>query len=82
MFEAGQVVGDRYRLEGRLGDNESRQTWLAKDLGSNESNESSESGDKSGDKSGELVVLKLLALNGLTQWNDVKFLEREADTLR
>ncbi|MEM9771527.1 MAG: serine/threonine-protein kinase [Cyanobacteria bacterium P01_D01_bin.73] len=65
MFESGQVVGDRYRLEGRLGDNESRQTWLGAEV-----------------ESGELVVLKILALNGLTQWDDVKFLEREADTLR
>ena len=65
MFESGQVVGDRYRLEGRLGDNESRQTWLAAD------------GD-----SGALVVLKLLTLNGMTQWNDIKLLEREAETLR
>ncbi|MGD1937440.1 MAG: serine/threonine protein kinase [Cyanophyceae cyanobacterium] len=65
MFESGQVVGDRYRLEGRLGDNESRQTWLGAEV-----------------ESGELVVLKILALNGLTQWDDVKFLEREANTLR
>ncbi|MGD1850209.1 MAG: serine/threonine protein kinase [Cyanophyceae cyanobacterium] len=65
MFESGQVVGDRYRFEGRLGDNESRQTWLGAEV-----------------ESGELVVLKILALNGLTQWDDVKFLEREADTLR
>ncbi|MEM9244274.1 MAG: serine/threonine-protein kinase [Cyanobacteria bacterium P01_F01_bin.153] len=65
MFESGQVVGDRYRLEGRLGDNESRQTWLGAEV-----------------ESGDLVVLKILALNGLTQWDDVKFLEREADTLR
>lgn len=65
MFESGQVVGDRYRLEGRLGDNDSRQTWLAEDI-----------------TAGELVVIKLLVLNGLTQWNDVKFLEREAKTLQ
>ncbi|MEM9244273.1 MAG: serine/threonine-protein kinase [Cyanobacteria bacterium P01_F01_bin.153] len=65
MFESGQVVGDRYRLEGQLGSNESRQTWLAKDK-----------------ESEALVTLKLLALSGLTQWNDVKLLEREAETLK
>ena len=65
MFESGQVVGDRYRLEGRLGDNDSRQTWLARDRQSKES-----------------VVLKLLALSGSPQWNDIKLLEREAETLR
>ncbi|MEM9772917.1 MAG: serine/threonine-protein kinase, partial [Cyanobacteria bacterium P01_D01_bin.73] len=65
MFEPGQVVGDRYQLEGQLGSNESRQTWLAKDK-----------------ESEALVTLKLLALSGLTQWNDVKLLEREAETLK
>ena len=65
MFESGQVIGDRYRLEGRLGDNEARQTWLAEDTAA-----------------GELVTLKLLAVSGATQWDDVRLMEREAETLR
>ncbi|MBE9170984.1 protein kinase [Pleurocapsales cyanobacterium LEGE 06147] len=67
MLEAGQVASDRYRLQQRLGRNAGRQTWLAEDLQTENS---------------QLVVVKLLAFGGDIQWEDLKLFEREANILK
>ena len=67
MWEAGQVICDRYQLREKLGNNTARQTWLAQDLESETS---------------ELVIVKLLTFGGNIQWDDVRLFEREAQILQ
>ena len=67
MWEAGQVICDRYQLREKLGNNIGRQTWLAQD---------SESATS------ELVIVKLLTFGGNIQWDDVRLFEREAQILQ
>ena len=67
MWEAGQVISDRYQLREKLGNNTGRQTWLAQDLESETS---------------ELVIVKLLTFGGNIQWDDVRLFEREAKILQ
>ena len=67
MWEAGQVICDRYQLREKLGNNTGRQTWLAQDLESETS---------------ELVIVKLLTFGGNIQWDDVRLFEREAKILQ
>lgn len=71
MLEPGQVICDRYQLVEKLNDNPVRQTWLATDLSSRESEaEVAE------------VIVKLLAVEGSVQWDHVKLFEREAQVLK
>ncbi len=67
MLEVGNIVGDRYILEHKLGRNAGRQTWLARDLNTT---------------SKERVVIKFLAFGGDVQWEDLRLFEREAQTLK
>ena len=67
MWEAGQVICDRYQLREQLGNNVGRQTWLAEDLES---------------ETTELVIVKLLTFGGNIQWDDVRLFEREAKILQ
>jgi serine/threonine protein kinase len=67
MPQAGQVLDKRYKLKEKLGQDASRQTWLAIDLAS---------------QSQEYVVVKLLALNPQVQWNECDLFEREARVLQ
>ncbi len=67
MPQAGQVLEKRYQLKEKLGQDASRQTWLAVDLASH---------------SQEHVVVKLLALNPQMQWDECKLFEREAQVLQ
>jgi serine/threonine protein kinase len=62
-----EILSDRYRLQTRLGQNPSRQTWLAIDLQT---------------PTAEPVVLKLLALSPEMPWEECKLLEREATVLQ
>ena len=67
MWEAGQVICDRYQLRDQLGNNTGRQTWLAQDLES---------------ETTELVIVKLLTFGGNIKWDDVRLFEREAQILK
>ncbi len=67
MPQAGQVLEERYQLKEKLGQDASRQTWLAVDLASHPQ---------------ERVVVKLLALNPQMQWDECKLFEREAQVLQ
>ncbi len=68
MYEAGQILNDRYQLQQRLGHTAaSRQTWLAQDLAS---------------ATAESVILKLLAFGPQVEWQELELFEREAKILR
>jgi serine/threonine protein kinase len=67
MPQTGQILHDRYQLKEKLGQNASRQTWLAADLGTNPP---------------EPVIVKLLALSPQMQWDGYKLFEREAQVLQ
>ena len=67
MWEAGQVIKERYQLREKFGSNTGRETWLAQDLESETS---------------ELVIVKLLTFGGNIQWADVRLFEREAQILQ
>ena len=67
MLEIGQSLKSRYRLKIQLGQNASRQTWLAVDLKS---------------RPAKPVVVKLLAFGDQVEWNNLKLFEREARVLQ
>lgn len=67
MAEAGQLLCKRYQLQEKLGQDASRQTWLAVDLGT---------------QSQEQVVVKLLTLSPQMHWDETKLFEREAQVLK
>ncbi|MCY7324359.1 MAG: hypothetical protein LH660_21805, partial [Phormidesmis sp. CAN_BIN36] len=67
MPQVEQSLNDRYQLIKPLGENASRQTWLALDRVN---------------QLPEAVVVKLLAMNPQMQWEEAKLLEREAQTLQ
>lgn len=68
MFQANQVLQDRYQLQHPLGRSpQARQTWLATDLATDVH---------------ELVVIKLLVFTEIQQWQDLKLFEREAEVLK
>ncbi|MEQ9372171.1 MAG: serine/threonine-protein kinase [Coleofasciculus chthonoplastes F3-SA18-01] len=67
MLQLPDVVHQRYQLQQKLGQNASRQTWLAMDLSAQPS---------------QPVILKLLAFNPQMQWEDWKLFEREAEVLQ
>jgi serine/threonine protein kinase len=67
MLEAGTLIRERYKLKLRLGKNAGRQTWLARDLHTQER---------------ELVVVKLLAVGGDIEWGDLRLFEREGQILK
>jgi serine/threonine protein kinase len=67
MPQIGDTLHDRYRLKQKLGQDASRQTWLAQDI----------------QQHPELwVVVKLLALSPDMQWDECKLFEREAQVLQ
>ena len=66
ILQPQEIVNQRYQLKRQLGQNASRETWLAKDL----------------QKENELVVVKLLTFGGNVQWEDLKLFEREANVLK
>jgi serine/threonine protein kinase len=66
MLQPGQIIRDRYQLTEMLGQNPSRQTWLAEDMYDCDAP----------------VVIKLLVCGDQVQWNDLKLFEREAQTLQ
>ncbi|MEO1210009.1 MAG: serine/threonine-protein kinase [Cyanobacteria bacterium J06638_20] len=66
-LQSGQVLGDRYRLQKRLGHTAtSRQTWLALDT----------------HRHNEPIALKLLAFHPHMQLEELKLFEREAEVLQ
>jgi serine/threonine protein kinase len=66
MFQADQVLHDRYQLQKRLGQTAAgHQTWLAHDR----------------DTVDRPVVIKLLVFNPDFNWDDLKLFEREAKVL-
>jgi serine/threonine protein kinase len=66
MFQADQVLHDRYQLQQRLGRTAAgHQTWLAHDR----------------DAVDRLLVIKLLVFNPEFNWDDLKLFEREAQVL-
>ncbi|MBR8838284.1 MAG: serine/threonine protein kinase [Stigonema ocellatum SAG 48.90 = DSM 106950] len=67
MIQAGQILSDRYQLQEKLGQDASRQTWLAVDLRIQPQ---------------EQVVVKLLTLTPQMQWDECKLFEREAQVLK
>jgi serine/threonine protein kinase len=67
MPQVGQILHERYQLKEKLGQNASRQTWLAADLGTQPS---------------DPVIIKLLALSPQMQWSSCKLFEREAQVLK
>ncbi|BAZ13157.1 serine/threonine protein kinase [Calothrix sp. NIES-4071] len=69
MLESGQVINNRYRLQKKLGQDTSRQTWLARFLDAQQQEQ-------------EEVVLKLLTLSPQMQWDEHKLFEREAAVLK
>lgn len=75
MLEVGELISvsvaplkeARYQLQEKLGQDASRQTWLAVDLGTQPQ---------------EKVVVKLLTLSPQMQWDECKLFEREAQVLQ
>ena len=67
MLKAEHILQGRYQLKQQLGNNPSRQTWLAEDLSA---------------QPPELVVVKFLAFSPQTQWDELKLFEREAQVLK
>ncbi|PMB12470.1 serine/threonine protein kinase, partial [Fischerella thermalis CCMEE 5319] len=67
MLEAGEILCNRYQLQEKLGQDASRQTWLAQDLAKQPQ---------------ERVVVKLLILSPQMQWDEQKLFEREAQVLK
>lgn len=78
MLTSGQVINQRYQLQEKLGKNAGRQTWLAKDLHWQTSEQNQEE-DAIADS---LVVVKLLAFGADVQWEDLKLFEREGQILK
>jgi serine/threonine protein kinase len=66
MLQPGQIIHDRYELTKMVGQNPSRQTWLAEDMYACDIP----------------VVIKLLVCGDRVQWSDLKLFEREAQTLQ
>lgn len=67
MLQAEQVLHECYQLKQKLGQNASRQTWLAEDIST---------------KPSQSVIVKLLCFGGEVQWEDLKLFEREAQVLK
>lgn len=69
MLPCGQVLQGRYQLKQNLGENASRQTWLATDL-------------EVSDAENSRIIVKLLTFGGQFQWENLKLFEREAQVLK
>lgn len=69
MLYCGQVLQGRYQLGQNLGENASRQTWLATDL------------EASNTENAQIIV-KFLTFGGQFQWENLKLFEREAQVLK
>ena len=69
MLHCGQVLQGRYQLGQNLGENASRQTWLATDL-------------EVSDAENSRIIVKLLTFGGQFQWENLKLFEREAQVLK
>jgi len=78
MLTPGQVINQRYQLLEKLGKNAGRQTWLARDLQS----QNSESSDSENAIASSKVVVKFLAFGGDVRWEDLKLFEREGQILK
>ena len=74
MLESGHIIQERYQLQEKLGQNASRQTWLAVDLAIEPSQDNL--------LVAPLVILKLLAFSPQMQWDELKLFEREAEVLK
>lgn len=67
VFQAGQILNDKYQLQRRLGRTATgHQTWLAIDISLNNLE----------------VAIKLLAFNPQMRWEELKLFEREAQILK
>lgn len=67
MIETGYVLVQRYQLQEKIGQSNSRQTWLALDQEKHPQ---------------EKVIVKLLTLTPQMQWDECKLFEREAQVLK
>ncbi|MBD2436517.1 serine/threonine-protein kinase [Nostoc sp. FACHB-110] len=67
MLETGYVLVQRYQLKEKIGQSNSRQTWLALDQEKQPQ---------------EKVIVKLLTLTPQMQWDECKLFEREAQVLK
>ncbi len=67
MLQVKQILQGRYQLSQQLGNNASRQTWLAVDLAT---------------QAREKVIVKLLPFSPQLHWDDIKLFEREAQVLK
>ena len=67
MLQVEQILQGRYQLSQQLGNNASRQTWLAVDLAT---------------QAREKVIVKLLPFSPQLHWDDIKLFEREAQVLK
>ncbi|MBW4576660.1 MAG: serine/threonine protein kinase [Aphanothece sp. CMT-3BRIN-NPC111] len=67
MLQAGQILGDRYQLQQKLGQNAARQTWLATDVGVSPT---------------QSAIVKLLAFSPQMHWDELKLFERESQVLK
>lgn len=68
MRQVEQILQGRYQLSQQLGNNASRQTWLAVDLATPPAREK--------------VIVKLLPFSPQLHWDDIKLFEREAQVLK
>jgi serine/threonine protein kinase len=67
MLQVKQILQGRYQLSQQLGNNASRQTWLAVDLAT---------------QAREKVIVKRLPFSPQLHWDNIKLFEREAQVLK
>ncbi len=67
MFNPEDILQERYQLVERRGRTITRQTWLARDLSTQDN---------------ELVIVKILDFSSELQWQHFNLFEREAETLK
>jgi serine/threonine protein kinase len=67
MYKPDEILNERYQLIERRGRTVTRQTWLAKDLNT---------------QNNELVIVKILDFSSELQWQHFNLFEREAETLK
>lgn len=67
MLRAEQILQERYQIKKKLGGNLGHQVWLARDIKTYPA---------------KLVVVKVLLIAKVTQWDELKLFEREAKILQ
>jgi serine/threonine protein kinase len=67
MYKPDEILNERYQLIERRGRTVTRQTWLAKDLNT---------------QNNESVIVKILDFSSELQWQHFNLFEREAETLK